>query len=282
VGGCTVHNFLTRAARNERGFQGTLLIDEVSMLSLGLVAVLDNLRASGCRIVSFGDWDQLPPVGNSWRGKAVDPQILKDSALLKRWSDCTLVQLTRCRRSDQAHFSFYCQLNEDLPTAISWARAAYKRSYKTNPGALHLCISHRRRRAINAELQEAFAAGKPAVTVPAHDGEPEYACVEGTPLVGSCTGRGFVNGAFYEVKAFKQQLFECLDKLTGEVLECSAEVLAKHTCLAHAVVYNRAQGLTIRDQTVVLHDLQSKYFRRPHLYVGLSRVTRGEDIRIAA
>ena len=33
---------------------------------------------------------------------------------------------------------------------------------------------------------------------------------------------------------------------------------------------------------VVLHDLHSKYFRRPHLYVGLSRVTRGSDIRLAA
>jgi len=281
VGGCTVHNFLTRSARNEHGFQGTLLIDEVSMLSLALVAVLDNLRASGCRIVSFGDWDQLPPVGNSWRGKAVDPLILRESMLLKRWSNCTLFQLTRCRRSDQAHFNFYTQLHEDLPTAIAWARAAYKRSCQMTAGALHLVISHRKRRNINAQLQEAFAEGKPAVMVPAHDGEPEYACVVGTPLVGSCTGRGFVNGAFYEVMTISTHL-RVLDKLTGEVMECSPEVLAKHTCLAHAVVFNRAQGLTIRDQTVVLHDLHSKYFRRPHLYVGLSRVTRGSDIRIAA
>ena len=285
VGGCTVHNFLTRSARNERGFQGTLLIDEVSMLALALVAVLDNLRASGCHIVSFGDWDQLEPVGNSWRGKAVDPLILKDSALLKRWSDCTRFQLTRCRRSDPAHFAFYTQLHEDLSTAIAWTRAAYKRYTRGAPGALHLTISHRKRRSLNAELQEAFAEGKPGVTVPAHDGEPEYTCVPGTPLVGSCTNRGFVNGAFYEVIHSVDNLgwnLHVIDKLTGAILECSPDVLAKHTCLGHAVVYNRAQGLTIRDQTVVLHDMQSRYFRRPHLYVGLSRVTRGEDIRVAA
>ena len=104
----------------------------------------------------------------------------------------------------------------------------------------------------------------------------------GTNLVGSCTGRGFVNGAFYEVREAHENLMKLLDKLTGETIECTPDQLAKHCQLGWAVVYNRAQGLTIRDQTVVLHDLASKYFRRPHLYVGLSRVTRGSDIRIAA
>ena len=89
------------------------------------------------------------------------------------------------------------------------------------------------------------------------------------------------NQHFKTVECAKCVLFKVVDKLTGEVMECSAEVLAKHTCLAHAVVYNRAQGLTIREQTCVLHDMHSKYFRRPHLYVGLSRVTRGVDIRLA-
>jgi len=285
VEGCTIHNFLTRYARNGRGFQGVLLIDEVSMLSMALTAVLDNLRASGCRIVSFGDWDQLPPVGNSWRGEAVDPLILRDSALLKRWSDCTLFRLTRCRRSDEAHFNFYTQLHEDLPTAIAWARAAYKSTHsagmrRAERGGLHLVISHRKRRTINAERQNAVAEGLAGVQVPAHDGEPEYVCVPGTPLVGSCTGRGFVNGAFYEVREVHGNV-HLVDKLTDDVLECSPEVLAKHTCLAHAVVYNRAQGLTIKEQTVILHSLDSKYFRRPHLYVGLSRVTSGANIRIA-
>ena len=102
----------------------------------------------------------------------------------------------------------------------------------------------------------------------------------GTPLVGSCTGHGFVNGAFYELVEIAP-IISVFDKLTGELLECTSDHLAKHCQLGWAVVYNRAQGLTIRDQTVVLHNLASKYFRRPHLYVGLSRVTRGSDIRIA-
>jgi len=246
------------------------------MLSLALVSVLDQLRAGNCRIVSFGDWDQLPPVGNSWRGTSVDPQIFKDSALLKTWSDHNLFVLTRCRRSDEAHFGFYTSLHEDLSTAITRVRASYKTGTRAD---LHLVISHRKRRALNAKQQATFADGKALIKIPAHDGESEYDCVRGTPLVGTCTGQHFVNGAFYEVVGIDG--LRILDKLTGEALECSIETLAKHTALAWALVYNRAQGCTIREQTLCLHDLHSRYFRRAHLYVGLSRVTHGADIRIA-
>ena len=53
IQGCTVHAFVTRVA-NGKCFVGPVLIDEVSMLSLALVAVLDQLRLK-CKIVSFGD-----------------------------------------------------------------------------------------------------------------------------------------------------------------------------------------------------------------------------------
>ena len=191
-----------------------------------------------------------------------------------------MFQLTRCRRSDEPHFRFYTQLHEELQTAIAWTRAAYKRGSAADAG-LHLCISHRRRRSINAQRQEAFAAGEPSVTVPAHDVEPGYGLCAGTPLVGCCTSRGFTNGAFYSVSDVGV-VVKVLDELTGAQVECAVDVLAKHTCLAHAVVYNRAQGCTIQDQRVVLHDLASPWFRRAHLYVGLSRVTDGSHTRIAA
>ena len=246
------------------------------MVSLGLVAVLDQLRAGDCRIIAFGDWDQLEPVGNSWRGKSVHPLIFQGSRLLEQWAGSTHFKLTRCRRSDGPHFRFYTNLHENLSTAISWTRARYKKSDQAD---LHLVISHAKRRAINTRIQGLFAQGRLGVAVP-RQAEPGYMCVAGTQLVGSCSGRGFVNGAFYQVQEVGETI-KILDKLTAQVIETTVELLAKHTCLAWAVVYNRAQGLTIKDQTVCLHDFQSPYFRRPHLYVGLSRVTRGEDIRWA-
>ena len=89
-----------------------------------------------------------------------------------------------------------------------------------------------------------------------------------------------MNGAFYEVCGIGE-ILHVTDTLTGIVIECAVEVLFRHTCVAHAIVYNRAQGCTCRDKKVILHDLASPWFRRAHLYVGLSRVTRGADIRVA-
>jgi len=57
VGGSTIHNFSTRMASSKRGYSGVILIDEISMVSLGLLAILDQLRAGDCQIVCSGDWD---------------------------------------------------------------------------------------------------------------------------------------------------------------------------------------------------------------------------------
>ena len=74
------------------------------------------------------------------------------------------------------------------------------------------------------------------MTVPAHDGEPEFQCVPHTPLVGTCTGRGFVNGGFYEGVEVNSKCFNIKDKTTGEVFEVTPEVVSKHAALGWAVV----------------------------------------------
>ena len=110
--------------------------------------------------------------------------------------------------------------------------------------------------------------------------EPEYVCVVGTPLVGTMTQRGFCNGAFYTVLEVSKEVVKVQDSTTQQVLEVSPDILGKHTACAWAVVYHRAQGLTIRDKIVCLHDLDSKFLTRAHVFVGLSRVTSGSDIRV--
>ena len=104
IQGGTIHTFVARQAAS---FQGTILIDEISMVQLPLLAALDRLRADGkCRIICFGDFRQLPPVGNSWRGTGVEPSIFQNSRLFKLWCDSTMFTLRRCRRCDPVHFNF--------------------------------------------------------------------------------------------------------------------------------------------------------------------------------
>ena len=272
INGTTCHHFITKYANSNHPFKGIILIDEISMLCLPIVAILDQMRVC-CRIIAFGDFDQLEPVSNCWRGQAVDPKILKESHLLKRWSDSTMFQLTRCRRSDQSHFNFYTSLPDDIHEAIRLTKQTYR---KRSEADLHLVISHNHRRNLNDKYQKILSSGKNSIKIAINDGY--YDLVVGTPLIGTNTTRKFINGAFYECLSIHP--IQIKDTLTDEIIECTQELLSKHTTLAHSVVYNKAQGLTIKNKVIALYDLYSMHFRRQHLYVGLSRVTNGGDIRI--
>ena len=144
---------------------------------------------------------------------------------------------------------------------------------------LHVCISHRRRRTIAHAKQARLAEGRECVEIPAGD-DPSFLCFVGTKLVGNSTAGRVVNGGRYTVTAIGEDKVALLDDATGDAFDTSAEACGKHCLLAHALVYNKVQGST-ESGTVMLHDLGSKYFKRCHLYVGLSRVTDGGNVFVA-
>ena len=117
--------------------------------------------------------------------------------------------------------------------------------------------------------------------IPAGD-DPAFECFVGTRLVGSSTSGNFVNGGRYTVTRIPTDGERvCLeDDLTKEVVQTSLEQISKHCLLAWAMVYPKVQGCT-ESGTVMLHDTDSKYFKRCHLYVGLSRVTDGGNVFVA-
>jgi hypothetical protein len=276
--GDTIHHFVGKHAL--RGsFKGWILLDEISMCSLGVLAALDQLRLNGTKICTFGDWDQLPPhpESNSWRGTPVGPTAFRESRLYKSWSDCTRFELTRCRRSDQAHFDFYTSLPDDITKAVSAARRRYGHAEDAD---LHVTISHRKRRAISTAKQQKASEGKECVRIPACD-DNSFQCFVGTKLIGSSTAGRIVNGARYEVTRIGPERVALKDLATHEELELTLEAVARQCTLGWALCYPRVQGCT-ETGTVLLHDMSSKYLKRHHLYVGLSRVTDGSNVFISA
>ena len=87
-GAQTLHSFCHRHVLHGT-FEGWVLIDEVSQVSLQLAACLEKLALSKCKLVCFGDRLQLGPIMPTWRGKPVDGDALINSRLLKLWCDCT-------------------------------------------------------------------------------------------------------------------------------------------------------------------------------------------------
>jgi len=273
----TVHHFCGKYAM-QGAYKGWILLDEISMCGLGLLSCLDQLRLNGTKIATFGDWDQLPPhpESNSWRGHPVSATAFRESRLYKLWSDCTCFELARCRRSDQLHFDWYNNLNQSLPKAIEESRKRYR---DVEDADLHVCISHNRRRAISSAKQKQAAQGKECVEIPAGD-DPGFSCFAGTRLVGSSTSGQIVNGGRYTVICIVPERIGLKDEMTEDEFETTPDAISKHCLLAWAMVYNKVQGST-ESGTVILHDMASKFLRRSHLYVGLSRVTDGANVFIA-
>ena len=188
-----------------------------------------------------------------------------------------MFKLTRCRRSDAEHFEFYTTLPNDLRKAVALSRKQYPPMGEVD---LHICISHRQRRAISASRQVEAAKGKETIRIPGGD-DPEYDAFVGTRLVGNCTSGRFVNGARYRILAFSETGLLLQDEATEKEFEATSEQIGRCTLLAHAMVYNKVQGST-EEGRVMLHGCSSPYFRRCHLYVGLSRTTAGSCVHVAS
>ena len=277
--GDTIHHFVGKFAMLG-AFKGWLLLDEVSMGCLPLFAALDQLRLGGTKIATFGDFEQLPPhpESNSWRGEPISPEAFRESRLYKAWSDCTRFELTRCRRSDSAHFEFYTTLPDNLAKAIQKAKKQYARPENVTHADLHICISHWRRRKISLAKQGAAAEGKACIEIPEGE-DPAYPCFIGTRVVGNSTNGKFVNGGRYTVTDMCSEKILLRDESTDVSFETTPESMSKNAILAWALTYQKVQGTT-EQGIVFLHDLASRHLRRCHLYVGLSRVTNGANVFI--
>ena len=144
---------------------------------------------------------------------------------------------------------------------------------------LHVTISHRKRRAISSAKQAIAAEGKEYVKIPGGD-DPAYKCFVGTRLVGNSTSGKITNGCRYLVTRIDKERITLQDEISKNEFEVSVETVSKHCILAWALCYPKVQGCT-ETGTVMLHDMDSKKLNRSHLYVGLSRVTDGNNMYIA-
>ena len=114
--------------------------------------------------------------------------------------------------------------------------------------------------------------------IPEND-DPAFPCFVGTKLVGNSTSCKIVNGGRYTVTAIGKEKVALQDDMTEDAFEASLDLVGRCCLLAHAMVYNKVQGAT-EEGTVMLHSMGSRYLKCSHLYVGLSRVTKGSNVSI--
>ena len=97
---------------------------------------------------------------------------------------------------------------------------------------------------ISITKQKEAAKGMACIEVPAGE-DPAYPLFIGTKLVGNATNGKFVNGARYVVKdvlAGAKVLLEDTGK--GDTMETTVELISKNCILAHALTYQKVQGIS--------------------------------------
>ena len=98
---------------------------------------------------------------------------------------------------------------------MSQSRKGYR---DADDADLHICISHKRRRAINSYKQARAAENKEYIEIPAGD-DPSFKCFVGTRLVGNATTGKFVNGARYTVTALGDGCVGLVDELSNNIFQ---------------------------------------------------------------
>ena len=184
-----------------------MLIDEISFMSVDLIAMLEQLRLKGVRLLAFGDFKTLLPACNRWRGQLVPSRLFENSRLFHQWSDGTRFVLRRCPRSDQRHFETYTRLRDThLPSALAEARQIYPPPEAEHAADWHIFLSHAKRRRLNNSIQSRAAEQVPDDQKVWVDGETPYHCFVGTKLVGcNTTLKPIINGGFYVVTRVSQE-----------------------------------------------------------------------------
>jgi len=255
-------------------FSGTLLVDELSQLSVELANALEHVTLGGARIIGFGDWDQLPPVCPTFRGQSVSATSLRDSRLPFLWANGTRLTLRRCfRTSDPAFFAWYSSLPScpSLAQAVAHALAAYP---PTSEPDWCIVLSHARRKRISLATQARFVAGKDSQSV-----GPYRLCV-GTPLLGkNGNKKGIVNGARLAVTALTASHATVKDEVTGAQTTLKLAEVPRCARLRWAMTYASCQGATLPG-VVRLHDVRSPFFTKTHLYMGAARCTEGCKLQV--
>ena len=107
-----------------------------------------------------------------------------------------------------------------------------------------------------------------------------YNCFVGTRVVGASAHGNFVYQARYVVTSMSDYMITLRDELTHAEYTTTSLEVASCSRLAWACTYNATQGRT-EEGTVILHDIDSRFLTRAHLFVGISRVTNGKNVFLA-
>ena len=262
-----------------------LWIDEVYQMQACLAHQINKLQGR-CRFLLSGDGNQFGALFDYHCGQAIDEHALEKSRFLHELAGGTRVRLNECRRSDKRLFDFYSSLlaggarfAKSLNDCVTDATQEFP--YRGGHYAQHLCISHKRRVALNAQCnrwhknEHERSTGEVCewVAVAAEKGQlcaaQGFWLYAGLKLVGCTSTAGAIkNQCRYDLTRWSDDHVWVVGP-DGEA-QLTWFQMKKWTRLAYAQTYASCQGGEFDE--LCMHDVRNRrHFTKTTLYVGLSR-----------
>jgi hypothetical protein len=282
LGAKTADHWTRKHIRHGATSCDTLVVEEVTQIDVFLFSEIGKLLHKGIQFILLGDMRQFSAIAACWSGSPLPDNSLKQSDLLFELASGFRTELTENRRSDPTIFNFIKGLAIDEPNekpkheAIAEAKRLFPGT--SNQADYTLVISHRRRIAINRELNEANrpeGAIKIEVPIGKHqidNNAPQTLYLwPGLRLIGA--GHRCPKGIFVEVKACDSEKVTLDNDLT-----LTHPQVCQSLRLSYAITYASCQGLTLPGR--VRLETQSGFLTTRHLYVGVSRGTSSELVEV--
>ena len=307
--GDTILRFLKDHPWHLRNAASTwIIIDEAPMCPLKLYPLLHNFKLFlGARVICCGDWGQNRPIAEMWG----EENYAKAEACHSMWHLCggLRVELTECRRADQAHFDIYCRFRclkswSDWPggqeAACDFLEATYPwnsqlpdvaitNSHEDREYMATLLNHHHKLRAEERGLATYLVRCKGVPHLGTMKPHGQFYVWAGLQTIGSTRtshGSPIKNGCRYTVTKANEEAIVVRPEATAgsdrvDEIRLAHFQAAQHLRLACARTAASVQGITLRDQRLLLLDARSPYTDHRRLYVCMSRVTRDDYLHVA-
>ena len=274
INGTTIHKFSCKLKKFKAFMEMKLdyiFVDEVSMLHSNFYKILMIIKKlKNCKLIISGDFNQLDVIHD------LQKYDYKDASILKELCDNNLIQLSKCRRSDDTLFNLI--QFDNIPNLK-------KSDFDNKDTEINICWTNETRKTINYKYMQIAAKRDRTKNyfilppLPYDENSQEVKLVRKTPIIAKINNSKLklINNERYIISKINLADKEITVKNDRNEVIISKDDFQKLFRVGYAFTTHSCQGMTI-NEPYTIHDFDRMHKKLK--YVALSRATKKEDINI--
>jgi GTPase SAR1 family protein len=274
INGTTIHKFSCKLKKFKAFMDMKLdyiFVDEVSMLHSNFYKILMIIKKlKKCKLIISGDFNQLDVIHD------LQKYDYKDASILKELCDNNLIQLSKCRRSDDTLFNL---INFDNIPNLK------KSDFDNKDTEINICWTNETRKSINYKYMQIAARRDRTKNyfilppLPYDENSQEVKLVRKTPLIAKVNNSKLklINNERYIISKINLAEKEMTINNDRNEIIIAKDDFQKLFRVGYAFTTHSCQGMTI-NEPYTIHDFDRMHKKLK--YVALSRATKKEHINI--